>query len=68
MPITLSGKKYMLKRQVYKCMVMAFSIKISIPILVLTSYGFVLSYMCFMHLTLLNHSTPDYTWHAQSVA
>ena len=68
-PITLSGKKYALNK-VYvvnnhasKYVVKAFfSSKISIVSLVLTGYGFVLPCKNFVHLALLDHSIPDYTY------
>ena len=59
-PITLSGKKYVLNKQVSKYVVMAFfSNNISIVSLVLTGYGFVLPCVYFVHLALLDHSMPD---------
>ena len=61
MPISLSGKKYALNKQVSKCAVMAFFLsKISVVSLVLTGYRFVLPCLHFMHLALLDHSTPGY--------
>ena len=63
--IILSGKKYVLNkvyvlnRQVSKYMVMMFfSNNTSILTFVLTGYGFMLPYIHFMHLALLDHSTP----------
>ena len=69
MPITLNGKKYVhnevytLNKQVSMYVVMAFSNNTSILSFVLTGYGFMLPCMCFMHLALLDHSTPDYVRH-----
>ena len=70
-PITLSGKKYAvnkvyaLNKQVSKYVVMQFfSNNTSILSFVLTGYGFMLPCMCFMHLPLLDHSTPDYARHS----
>ena len=69
-PITLSGKKCMLNKvyvlnkvhalnkQVSKYVVMPFSNNTSILSFVLTGYEFMLSWMCFMHLALLDYSTP----------
>ena len=55
------NKVYVLNKQVSKNVVMAFfSNKISILSLVLTGYGFVLSYMHFVHLALPDKSVPDY--------
>ena len=68
-PITLSGKKYALNKQVSKHMVMPFfSNNTSILSFVLTGYGFMLPCMSFVHLALLDHSMPDYTRGGQSVA
>ena len=51
------NKVYALNKQASKYMVMAlFSSKMSIFLLVLTGYGFVLPYICFVHLALLDHS------------
>ena len=59
-PITLSGKKYVLNKQVSKYVVMPFfSNNTSILSFVLTGYGFMLPCMRFVHLALLDHSTPD---------
>ena len=69
-PITLSGKKYalnkvyVLNKQVSKYMVMPNNT--SILSFVLTGYGFMLPCMCFVHLALLDHSTPDYARDGQS--
>ena len=72
MPITLSGKKYALNKQVSKYMVMPFfSNNTSILSFVLTAYGFMLPCMHFMHLALLDHSSdsmPDYARCDQIVA
>ena len=64
---TLNGKKYAfnkvyaLNKQVSMYVVMeSFLSKISILPLVLTSYGFMLPCMHFLHLALLNHSMPEY--------
>ena len=60
-PLALSGKKYALNKQVSKYVVMVFfSSKISIFSYVLTDYGSMLPFVHFMHLALLDHSTPDY--------
>ena len=71
-PITLSGKKcvlnkvYALNKQVSKYVVMLFfPNNTSILSFVLTVYGFILPCMRFMHLALLDHSTPDYARHGQ---
>ena len=62
MPITLSGKKYALNKQVSKYVVMTFSNNTSILSFVLTGYEFMLPYMCFVHLAfILDHSTPDHS-------
>ena len=75
MPITLSGKKivlnkvYTLNKQVSKYMVMPFfPNNTSTLSFVLTSYGFMLPCVRFMHLALLDHSIPDYARHGQIVA
>ena len=68
------NKVYALNKQASKYMVMAFfSSKISILSLILTDCGFVIPYICLVHLVLLDHSTFSRvltikTWHAQSVA
>ena len=74
-PITLSGKKYVLNKvfvlnkQVSKYVVlMFFSNNTSIVTFILTGYGFMLSCMHFVHLALLDHSTPDCARRSQSVA
>ena len=75
MTIALSGKKYLLSKvyalnkQVSNYMVMSFfSNNTSIVSFVLNGYGFMLPCVHFMHLALLDHSTPDYARHGQSVA
>ena len=67
MPVTLSGKKYVLykvytlNKQVSKYVfMMFFSSKINIVSLVHTGGGFVLPCMYFVHLALLDHSMSDY--------
>ena len=76
MPITLSGKKYALNKvyalnkQVSNYVILPFfSNNTSIVTFVLTGYGFTLPCMRFVHLTLLDHSTPaDCARRGQSVA
>ena len=79
-PITLSGKKYalnkvcVLNKQVSNYVILPspvpfFSNNTSIVTFVLTSYGFMLPCMQFVHLALLDHSTPvDCARRGQSVA
>ena len=74
-PITLNGKKYVLNKvyvlnkQVSKYVVMPFfSNNTSILSFVPTGYGPMLPCIRFVHLALLDHSTPDYAKHSQSVA
>ena len=64
-PITLSGKKYVLNKvyvlnkQVSNYVILPFfSNNTSIVTFVLTGYGFMLPCMRFVHLALLDHSTP----------
>ena len=66
MPITLRGKKYVLNKvyvlnkQVSNYVVLPFSSNnTTIFTFVLTSYGFMLPCMHFVHLALLDHSIPD---------
>ena len=65
-PTTLSGKKYalnkvyVLNQQVSKYVVMLFSNNTSILSFVLTGCVFMLPCMCFVHLALIDHLTPDY--------
>ena len=73
--ITLSGKKdalnkvYALNKQASKYVVMLFfPNNTSILSFVFTGYGFMLPCMCFMHIALLEYSTPDYTRRGQIVA
>ena len=75
MPITLSGKKcalnkmYVLNKQVSNYVVLPFfSNNTSIVTFVLTGYGFMLPCMHFVHLALLDHSTPDHARRGQSIA
>ena len=65
MPITLSGKKYalnkvyVLNKQVSNYVILPFfSNNTSIVTFVLTGYGLMLPCMRFVHLALLDHSTP----------
>ena len=72
MPITLSGKKYVLNKVyvlnklVSKYVVMLFLNNTSILSFILIGYGYMLPCMCFVHLVLLDHSTPDYTKRGQN--
>ena len=66
MPITQSGKKYALdkvyalNKQVTNYVILPFfSNNTSIVTFVLTVYGFMVPCMRFVHLALLDHSTPD---------
>ena len=60
------NKVYVLNKQVYKYVVMAsFSNNTNILSFVLTGYGFILPCMHFVHLALLDHSTPDYARRGQ---
>ena len=71
--MVIFNKVYELNKQVYKCvcvsvyvcMVMFFSSNTRIVSLVLTGCVFVLPWMHFMCLALLDNSSSDYTWHGQ---
>ena len=59
MPITLSGKKYALNKQVSNYVVLPFfSNNTSIVTFVLIDCGFMLPCMRFLHLALLDYSMP----------
>ena len=63
------NKMHVLNKQVSNYVVLPFfSNNSSIVTFVLTGYGFMLPYMCFIHLALLDHSMPDCARHSQSVA
>ena len=76
MPITLSGEKhalnkvYVLNKQISNYVVLSFfSNNTSIVTFVLTGYGFMLPCMRFMHLALVDYSTPvDCARHGPSIA
>ena len=73
MPITLSGKKYalnkmyVLNKQISNYVILLFfSNNTIIVTFVLTGYGLMLPCMCFVHLALVDHSTPDCARHGQT--